>query len=160
MQTPTPEDGPGVVKDGGIVEKEVETVRTRERVAGTDADTTAARVGVSGERSGRYLETLPERLSAVAFVVLVAIEGLLGMRFLLSAFGANPSNSFVRFIENVSWPFARPFANIFSNRTWDQGVVEVSVLVAMGAYVLLFALIGMLVTALAPRLSGKGNGLA
>jgi hypothetical protein len=54
--------------------------------------------------------------------------------------------------------FARPFANVFSNRSWDQGVVEVSTLVAMGFYLLLFALIGMLVTALAPRLRGGRDG--
>jgi hypothetical protein len=114
----------------------------------------------ASERSGGYFETLPERLGAVMLVVLTAIEGLLGMRFLLHAFGANTSSGFVGFIDDVSWPFARPFANVFSNRSWDQGVVEVSTLVAMGFYLLLFALIGMLVTALAPRLRGGTGGAA
>jgi hypothetical protein len=114
----------------------------------------------ASERSGGYFETLPERLGAVMLVVLTAIEGLLGMRFLLHAFGANTSSGFVGFIYDVSWPFARPFANVFSNRSWDQGVVEVSTLVAMGFYLLLFALIGMLVTALAPRLRGGTGGAA
>jgi hypothetical protein len=60
----------------------------------------------------------------------------------------------------VSWLFVRPFANVFSNRSWDQGVVEVSTLVAMVFYLLLFALIGMLVTALAPRWHGGTGGAA
>jgi hypothetical protein len=151
------------IGDGRIVEREVETVRTRQGVAGAPVagapvDAVRAPRAVTSERSGGYFETLPERLGAVALVVLTALEGLLGMRFLLHAFGANTSSGFVGFIDDVSWPFARPFANVFSNRSWDQGVVEVSTLVAMGFYLLLFALIGMLVTALAPRLRGGTGG--
>jgi hypothetical protein len=170
MQKRTTRPGdPAAVGDGRIVEREVETVRTRERAPGAPADAiTAPRAvdgetaprAVDGERSGGYFETLPERLSAVALVVLTLIEGLLGMRFLLHAFGANPNSGFVGFIDDVSWPFARPFANVFSNRSWDQGVVEVSTLVAMVFYLLLFALIGMLVAALAPRLRGGTGGAA
>jgi hypothetical protein len=158
-QTTRPDD-PAAVGDGRIVEREVETVRTRERAPGAPADPITAPRAVAGERSGGYFETLPERMSAVALVVLTLIEGLLGMRFLLHAFGANPNSGFVGFIDDVSWLFARPFANVFSNRSWDQGVVEVSTLVAMVFYLLLFALIGMLVTALAPRLRGGTGGVA
>ena len=161
IRTTRPGD-PAAVGDGRIVEREVETVRTRERAPGAPADAMPASGPASrmpaSERSGGYFETLPERLGAVMLVVLTAIEGLLGMRFLLHAFGANTSSGFVGFIDDVSWPFARPFANVFSNRSWDQGVVEVSTLVAMGFYLLLFALIGMLVTALAPRLRGGTGG--
>ena len=110
---------------------------------------------VSSRRVGGYFETLPERLGAVGLVILTAIEGLLGMRFLLHAFGANPNSGFVEFIDDVSWAFARPFADVFSNRSWSEGIIEVSTLVAMGFYLVLFAIIGMLVTALAPRLTGQ-----
>lgn len=162
MQTGTTRPGdPAAVGDGRIVETEVETVRTRQGVAGAPADAAvAAPRAVASERSGGYFETLPERLGAVGLVMLTALEGLLGIRFLLRAFGANPSSGFVGFINDVSWPFVRPFSNIFSNRSWDQGVVEVSTLVAMGVYFLIFALIGMLVTALAPRLRGGTGGAA
>ncbi len=161
MQTQTTRpDDPAAVGDGRIVEREVETVRTRERAAGAPVDAIPAPGAVTGDRRGNYFETLPERMSALALVVLTAIEGLLGMRFLLHAFGANPNSGFVGFIDDVSWLFVRPFANVFSNRSWDQGVVEVSTLVAMVFYLLLFALIGMLVTALAPRLHGGTGGAA
>ncbi len=156
----TPPDEP-VVPGSGIVEREVETVRTRQRVAGAPVDAASSPGAVTGDtRSGQYFETLPERLRAVAGVVLTAIEGLLGARFLLHAFGANANNSFVGFIDNVSWPFVRPFATVFSNRSWGQGIVELSTLVAMGVYLLLFALIGMLIAALAPRVHGHGDGAA
>lgn len=159
MQTGTERpDEPGAVGDGRVVEREVETVQTRQGVAGAPVDAKPAPRGVASERSGGYFETLPERLLAVTLVVLAALEGLLGIRFLLRAFGANTGSGFVEFIDDVSWPFVRPFADIFSNRSWDQGVVEISTLVAMGVYLLAFALIGMLINALAPRLSGNSGG--
>jgi hypothetical protein len=154
MQTKTTTTGEPDVSDVDegdlVVEKEVRTVRTRQR--GADAPVAAPSVAI--ERRGGYLETLPERLGAVGVALLTALEGLLAIRFLLLAFGANTSSGFVGFIDNVSWPFVRPFADVFSNRSWDQGVVESSTLVAMGFYLLVFALLGMLVTALAPRLTG------
>ena len=160
MQTrTTPTDGNDAIADGRVVEKEVQTVRTRES-ADAPIDAMPASQAVSSARVGGYYETLPERLGAVGLVILTAIEGLLGMRFLLHAFGANPNSGFVGFIDDVSWLFARPFANVFSNRSWDQGIVEVSTLVAMGFYLVLFAIIGMLVTALAPRLNGKQGRVA
>jgi hypothetical protein len=139
-------------------EREVETVRTRQRVAGTPVDAMPPPRAVPSALSGRYLETLPERLGAVMVALLTGLEGLMGMRFLLRAYGANPSSGFVGFINDVSWLFVRPFANAFNNRSWSQGVVEISTLVAMGFYLLLFALIAMLITALAPRLRGGSGG--
>ena len=154
----TPPNAPSTRDEPGVVETEVETVRTRQSVASAPGDALPTPRTVAGARSGRYFETLPERLGAVGLAVLTALEGLLGIRFLLLAFGANPNSGFVGFIKDVSWPFVRPFANVFNNRTWDDGVVEVSTLVAMGFYFLIFAFIGMLVTALAPRLSGGREG--
>jgi hypothetical protein len=161
MQTrTTPRDDTGATGEGTVVQRQVETVRTTEGAAVTPVDARPASQSVSNGRVGGYFETLPERLSAVGAVILTAIEGLLGLRFLLHAFGANPNSGFVGFIDDVSWAFARPFSNVFSARSWDQGVVEVSTLVAMGFYLLLFAILGMLVTALAPRLNGHAGGAA
>jgi YGGT family len=153
MQTRTrPPDEPDATGDGGIIEREVETIRTREHVAGAAVDAIPASETVVSERSVGYFET--QRLSAVGLVARTAIEALLGVRFLLHASGANTSSAFVGFVDDVSWPFAAPFANVFSNRSLGSGGIEVSTLVAMGVYFLIFRLLGMLVTALAPRLSG------
>jgi hypothetical protein len=153
-----------------VVQTDVETVRSQQAVPNapvtpgapqgvteTPMATTQSSRTVVSRSSGGYFNTLPERLGAVGLVILTALEGLLGMRFLLLAFGANPSSGFVEFIKDVSWPFVRPFSNIFNNRTWDQGIIETSTLVAMGVYFLVFALIGMLVTALAPRLNADAD---
>jgi hypothetical protein len=153
MQTRTrPADEPDVIGDSGIIEREVEIVRTRQHVAGAAVDAIPASETVVSERSVGYFET--QRLSAVGLVARWAIEALLGIRFLLHASGANTSSAFVGFVDDVSWPFAGPFANVFSNRSLGSGGIEVSTLVAMGVYLLIFRLLGMLVTALAPRLSG------
>lgn len=145
---------PDSAGEDGIVETEVETVRTRQHVAGAAVEAIPASQAAVSERNVGYLETLPERLSAVGLVLRAAIEALLGIRFLLRASSANTGSSFVGFIENVSWAFARPFAGVFSNLSLGPGVIEISTLVAMAVYFLIFALLGMLVTALAPRLRG------
>lgn len=97
-----------------------------------------------------YLKSLPARVNAVLFALLVALEGLLAFRFVLVAFGANRSSGFVDFIHNVSWPFVRPFDNVFRNRSWDQGIIEPSTLLAMGVYFLLFLLVALLINAVLP----------
>ncbi len=153
MHTRTrPPDEPDVNVDGGIIEREVETVRTRQHVTGVAVDAIPASEAVVIEPSLSYFER--ERLNAVRLVVRTAIEALLGIRFLLHASGANPTSVFVRFVDGLSLPFAGPFANVFSNRSWGPGSIEVSTLMAMGVYFLIFSLLGMLATALAPRLSG------
>jgi hypothetical protein len=91
------------------------------------------------------------RVNSVLFALLVALETLLGLRFALLAFGANLSNGFVDFIMDVSWPFVRPFDGAFANRTWDEGVIDVNTLLAMGVWLLAFAIVMMLVAALLPR---------
>jgi hypothetical protein len=103
-----------------------------------------------------YLGSLPARVNAVLFALMVALEGLLAVRFVLVAFGANRSSGFVDFIHNVSWPFVRPFDNVFRNRSWDQGIIEPSTLLAMGVYFVAFLLVALLINALLPS-SDEGD---
>ncbi len=152
-----PSSEPGTDGDGAIIEREVETIRTRQHTAGAAVDAIPALDAVVSERTVSYFETLPERLSAVGLVGRTAIESLLGIRFLLHASGANTNSTFVGLVDGVSWPVAGPFANVFSNRAWGPGTIEISTLVAMGVYLITFSLIGRLVTALAPRLSGVAS---
>ena len=110
------------------------------------------------ERGGWYIGDLATRINTVLFAVLAAIEGLLALRFLLAAFGANRTSGFVDFIYDVSWPFVRPFDGAFNNRTWDEGVIELSTLLAMGVWALAFALAAMLVSAVVPRYDDTHGG--
>ena len=98
-----------------------------------------------------YLDSVPTRINAVLAVLLLVLEALLGLRFVLVAFGANRSAGFVNFVHNVSWPFVRPFEHAFRHHVWSQGVIEPETLLAMAVYLLLFLLAALLVNALLPN---------
>ena len=96
-------------------------------------------------------DSLAGRVNTLLFAALLALETLLATRFLLAAFGANPTSGFVDFIYDVSYPFVRPFQNAFNDRTWDEGIIEVSTMLAMGVWLVAFLLIGMVIGALLPK---------
>ena len=105
----------------------------------------------------RSYDSLGTRINTIMGAVLLSLEGLMAVRFLLVAFGANPNSGFVDFIMNVSWPFVRPFSNAFANRTWDQGIIEVNTLLAMGVWLLGFALVALLINAVLPKYDETGE---
>ena len=98
-----------------------------------------------------YFDSAMSRIMAALFAVFAVVEGLIGLRFVLLAFGANRTSSFVDFIYDVSWPFVRPFSSAFNDRTWDQGIIEISSLLAMGVILLVYLLANYVVAALVPR---------
>ena len=98
-------------------------------------------------------ESLTGRVNGVLGVLLLALEGLLTLRFVLVAFGANPASGFVDFVLDVSWPFVRPFDGAFADRTWDEGIIEVSTLLAMGVWLLGFALLALILAAILPNVT-------
>jgi YggT family protein len=71
-----------------------------------------------------------------------ALEILLGLRFLLRIFGANPQNEFARSINNLSAPFITPFSTLFISPTAGGGayIFDVNIAIAMLAYALLSCL--------------------
>jgi hypothetical protein len=69
------------------------------------------------------------------------IEVLIGFRFILKLFGANPANAFVDFVYTVTGVLTAPFDNIFGVTTPEAGdvhsVFEPSILVAAVVYALI-----------------------
>jgi hypothetical protein len=104
-------------------------------------------------------ESLPGRVNALCGALLLALESLLALRFTLIAFGANRASGFVDFILDVSWPFVRPFRGAFADRTWDEGLIEVSTLLAMGVWLLAFALIMIVLNAALPNVATSEHRL-
>ena len=96
-------------------------------------------------------DSLAGRVNTLLFAALFALEALLATRFALAAFGASRTSGFVDFIYDISYPFVRPFQNAFADRTWDEGIIEVSTLLAMGVWMVAFILIGMVLGALLPK---------
>jgi hypothetical protein len=128
------------------------TVR-EERVQRRNTEPAAAAMYDSDvtESRGFLFDSIAGRVNSVMFAVLLALETLLGLRFLMKAFGANESSGFVSGVYAWAHPFTRPFNNAFTNRTWDQGIVEINTLLAMGVYLLAFALVAVLVNATLPH---------
>ncbi|PZV12873.1 MAG: hypothetical protein DCF20_16985 [Pseudanabaena sp.] len=79
--------------------------------------------------------------------VVGMLEILLGLRFALRFFGANPQNEFARMINNLSAPFIAPFSTLFISPTSDGGanIFDVNILIAITVYALLSYLVVSLV---------------
>ncbi len=76
------------------------------------------------------------------------ITALLGLRFLFALLGANPSNGFADFIYRTSEPLVAPFFGLFNYEpTLGQSHFELSTLVALLVYGIVFGLIGRLLEA-------------
>jgi YggT family protein len=81
------------------------------------------------------------------FWLVGVLEILLGIRFLLRLFAANPQNEFARLINNLSAPFIAPFSTLFISPTFGGGayIFDVNIAIAIVAYALLASLVVSLV---------------
>ncbi len=73
---------------------------------------------------------------AVYFIFDI-IELLLGIRFVLKLFGADPTTSFSNFIETVAGPLLAPFRGIFAAVATQGMIFDWATLVAMAVYALI-----------------------
>jgi YggT family protein len=71
--------------------------------------------------------------------LLGLLEILLGLRFLLRLFAANPQNEFARLINNLSEPLIAPFSTLFISPTFNgtSYIFDVNIVIAIVAYALL-----------------------
>jgi uncharacterized protein YggT (Ycf19 family) len=135
--------------DGGHEIHEVHTPPTRNRVTEVYA-APAARTDV--ERSdtlaydpfeGRRLAA--HRVTQLIYWVFVLIEGLIAIRLILKALGANPTAGFAQFIYGITAPLVAPFMGLFGNPAYQNNVLELSSIVALVVYALVAWLLGKLV---------------
>lgn len=113
-QTVTRTDETGVDATGAEVQQQTKRVQTTDSV---DSKTTAQNI---------------------VWYVLGFIEILIGFRFALKLFGANPASGFVDFIYSVTGVLTAPFDSIFGVSSTQSGetesVFEPSILVAAVVY--------------------------
>lgn len=116
-ETVTKSQAEGVDETGAQVQQQTRKVDTK---VAADSKTTAA--------------------NAVWYVVGF-IEILLGFRFVLKLFGANPNSGFVDFVYSLTGILSGPFDNIFGVASSTTGTVrsvfEPSILVAGAVYALI-----------------------
>ncbi|HQZ14234.1 MAG TPA: YggT family protein [Acidimicrobiia bacterium] len=76
-------------------------------------------------------------------IIASIIGGLLAIRFVLSALGANRANGFADFIYSITEPLVRPFYGLFSNEiVYDNGSrLEYEAVIALIVYSLVFYVI-------------------
>jgi uncharacterized protein YggT (Ycf19 family) len=85
------------------------------------------------------------RLTQLIYWVFGLVEGLIAIRLILKALGANPSAGFSQFIYSITTPLVAPFINLFSNPSYGNSVLELSSIVALVVYALAAWLLGKLV---------------
>ena len=85
------------------------------------------------------------RVTQLVYWIFGLIQGLIAIRFVLKALGANPSAGFAQFIYSISDGLVSPFVNLFANPTYQGTTFELSSLIAFIVYALLAWLIGRLV---------------
>lgn len=128
------------------------TPTTTTRVNGVPRRSTEVRTVEGGPAEVDRLESVAydpyanKRQSALRVVQLVyllfgLIEGLIAIRFVLKALGANASAGFAQFIYGVTNPLVAPFYGLFGNPASQGAVLEVHSIVALIVYALLAWLI-------------------
>ena len=78
------------------------------------------------------------QFTRIVWTILGILEVLLALRFVLKLIGANPNSGFAVFMYGLTGLFTAPFTGLVS--TWVSGetVLEVTTLIAMAIYALLF----------------------
>jgi uncharacterized protein YggT (Ycf19 family) len=136
--------------------REVHTVREREvaepaaRVTEVRSTTAAPRQQVDQYDTVAYdpyegRRLAGHRLTQLIYWVFALIEGLIAIRVILRALGANQAAGFAQFIYSVTAPLVAPFVGLFNNPAYQGAVLELSSIVAMIVYALVAWLLGKLV---------------
>lgn len=91
-------------------------------------------------------------------IVFNIVVILLGLRFVLKLFGANPISPFVTWVYNSTGELLSPFRGIFISPTVENGfVLELSTLFAIIIYLLVWYLIQWLFTVIRDTIKSNKN---
>ena len=82
-----------------------------------------------------------ERVEWIMWTVLGILEFLLGLRLVINLFSANLDNGFKIFIFGVTKVIIAPFGSLLGMPAFEGSVFEMTTLVAMAAYALIFWII-------------------
>lgn len=78
------------------------------------------------------------QVSRIIWSMMGLVEVLLGLRFILKLIAANPASGFAAFIYGITGPFIAPFADLIGTPTSGGAILEVTTLIAMAIYALIF----------------------
>ena len=112
------------------VDRRAETVTTQQ--PGYAATEQVTR-DVAAERRLRLFQ-----INRIMWTVLGILEILLGLRFMLKLIAANPGSGFAVFIYGITGAFTAPFNALLGTPPGGGSILEVTTLIAMAVYALLF----------------------
>ena len=95
------------------------------------------------------------QVTRIVYTLLVILEILLGIRFVLHLIGANPASGFATFIYGITGVFVAPFNGLIGTPTSGGMTFEVTTLIAMAVYALLFWVIVRVIGIVADRPSAR-----
>jgi len=78
------------------------------------------------------------QVTRIVWSLLGLLEILLGLRFMLKLIAANPNSGFAVFMYGITGPFMAPFKGLIGTPTSGGTILEVTTLIAMAIYALLF----------------------
>ncbi len=84
---------------------------------------------------GYYLTRKWDRL---IWLLAIVLEIFIGFRVFLKLIAANPESGFASFVYTITAPFLAPFAGLTTTPSANGSVLEISSLIAMVVYALLF----------------------
>jgi YggT family protein len=129
------------------VDRRAETVTTQQ--PGYAATEQVTRDVAAERRQGLAL------ITRILYTILGGLEILLGLRFVLHLIGANPASGFATFIYGMTGVFVAPFNNLIGTPTSGAMTFEVTTLIAMAVYALLFWVIVRVIGIVADRPSAR-----
>jgi uncharacterized membrane protein len=133
--------------DEKAVDRRAETVITQE--PGYAATEQVTR-DLAAEGRLRFLQ-----VDRILYTLLAILEILLGLRFVLKLIAANPASGFSVFIYGVTGLFLAPFNALVGTPKVGGSVIEVTTLIAMAVYALLFWVLARVIQIGASRTTAR-----
>lgn len=112
------------------VDRRAETVVTQQPGYSSTEQVTR---DVAAEGRLRFLQ-----IDRIMYTILGIVEILLGLRFVLKLIAANPDSGFTTFIYGATKALVAPFNALLGTPTFGGSSIEVTTLIAMAVYALLF----------------------
>jgi len=129
------------------VDRRAETVTTQQ--PGYVATEQVTRDVAAERRQGLF------QVTRIVYTLLGILEILLGIRFVLLLIGANPASGFATFIYGITGVFVAPFNGLIGTPVSGGMTFEVTTLIAMAVYALLFWVIVRVIRIVADRPSAR-----
>jgi hypothetical protein len=95
-------------------------------------------VRTTEHEQGKGMRLATFKATQVIWLLLVLLEAGLALRVVLKLIGANANNAFASFLYGTTGIFVAPFASLFPAPSADGMVLEISTILAMIIYALIF----------------------